>query len=104
MLRYDPAAWQGLPRERFLEALGAEGVPASPGYSFLNFENPVFQQLDLTASLDYKGYAERCPNAVRACRREAVWLVHPLFLGDTGHVDMIVDAIAKVKEHCGELL
>ena len=104
MLRYDPEAWQGLPRDRFLGALNAEGVPAAPGYSFLNFENPVFKTLDLTASLDYERYGELCPNAVRACRQEAVWLMHNMFLGDTGHVDMIVAAIAKVKENCAALL
>jgi dTDP-4-amino-4,6-dideoxygalactose transaminase len=104
MLRYDAAAWDGLPRERFIEALGAEGVPASAGYSFLNFENPVLSQLPLTAKLDYGRFAESCPNAVRACRQEAVWLVHQLFLGDRRDVDMIVEAILKVRDRCRDLL
>ncbi len=104
MLRYQPEAWGGLSRDRFVEALNAEGVPASAGYSFLNFENPVFRTIAPNSPIDYGACAERCPNAVRACRREAVWLVHQLFLGERSDVDMILDAIAKVKEHCRELL
>ena len=36
MMRYDAEAFKGLPRERFLEALRAEGVSFSPGYNPLN--------------------------------------------------------------------
>lgn len=115
MLRYDRSAWGGLSRERFLEAMNAEGVPAVGGYSFLNFENPIFDTLDLsspksvymmgrTAPVDYRGFAEKCPNAVRACREEAVWLMHELFLGEVSHVDMILDAVFKIKDSCGDLL
>jgi len=115
MLRYDPQNWEGLGRDRFLEALNAEGVPALGGYSFLSHENPVFDHLDLTSSksiymqgrstpIDYRGFTEKCPNAVRACRGEAVWLMHQIFLGDTGHIDMILDALSKIKEHGRRLL
>ena len=114
MLRYDASAWSGLARERFLEALNAEGVPAVAGYSLLNFENPLFDRLDLSSPrspymlgrakpIDYRGFTEKCSNAVRACRQEAIWLMHDLFLGDTAHVDMIVAAILKIKECSGQL-
>jgi dTDP-4-amino-4,6-dideoxygalactose transaminase len=98
MLRYDASAFGGLPRERFLEALNAEGVPASGGYSFCSFENPLFRNLDLALPIDYRGFAEKCPNAMRACREEAVWLMHNLFLGQTRHVDMILEAVGKIRE------
>jgi perosamine synthetase len=114
MLRYDSAAWDGLPRERFLEALNAEGVPATAGYSFPSFDNPIFQRLDLkssrsvymcgrTSSIDYGDFARKCPNAIRACREEAIWLMHHLFLGDKSDVDTLVEAILKIKQHCHEL-
>jgi dTDP-4-amino-4,6-dideoxygalactose transaminase len=115
MLRYGSAEWGGLPRKRFLDALNAEGVPATAGYSFPSFDNPVFQRLDLTSSqsvymlgrispIDYGSFARKCPNAIRACREEAVWLMHNLFLGDRSDVDMLVEAILKVKANCRELL
>ena len=49
MLRYDSTAWGGLPRGRFLDALNAEGVPATAGYSFPSFDNPVLNRLDLAS-------------------------------------------------------
>lgn len=115
MLRYDSRAWGGLPRARFLEALAAEGVAATGGYSFPSFENPVFQNLDLSSPrsvymlgrsrpIDYRSFAERCPVARRACREEAVWLMHSLFLGTIQQVDMILDAFRKVREHHNKLL
>lgn len=115
MLRYDSQKWDGLPRARFVEALGAEGVPASAGYSFPSFENPIFRNLDVSSSrsvymlgrshaIDYRSFAERCPVAIRACREEAIWLMHPLFLGTTREVDMILDAFIKIRSHHRELL
>ena len=115
MLRYDATKWGGLPRARFLEALNAEGVPATAGYAFCSFDNPVFQRMDLGSPrspymsgrsnvVDYRAFAERCPNAVRACREEAVWLMHSLFLGEKAQVDMILNAIWKVRESAGALL
>lgn len=114
MLRYVPEAWGGLPRARFIEALDAEGVPAVPGYSFGNYANPVFEALDLSSPsspflagrstpIDYGGFAERCPVTERACGQEAIWLTHPLFLGDKGHVDMILEAVRKIRANVGEL-
>ncbi|MBN2291450.1 MAG: DegT/DnrJ/EryC1/StrS family aminotransferase [Pirellulales bacterium] len=114
MLRYDASRWGGLSRDIFLEALNAEGVPAFAGYSFLNFQNPVFYRLDLTSAqspymagrqkpIDYRDFLEKCPNADRACREEAVWLMHQLFLGNISHVDAIIRAIVKIKEQQAEL-
>jgi dTDP-4-amino-4,6-dideoxygalactose transaminase len=102
ILRYDAQRWKGLPRERFVEALVAEGVPASTGYAFPNFENPVFQHL--RSPIDYRSFIEGCPNSVRACRQEAVWLMHNLFLGDSRCVDAILNAIVKIRENVDELL
>ena len=101
MLRYDAPLWDGVSRNRFVEALAAEGVPAMGGYAFLNFENPVFRELN--SPFDYREFIDRCPHAVRACREEAIWLMHELFLGDRRHVDRIVEAIAKVRGQLSEL-
>jgi len=115
MVRYAPEAWDGLSRERFLEALNEEGVPAVSGYSFGNYANPVFEALDLSspsspfmadrsAPIDYGSFAERCPVTERACNEEAIWLTHPLFLGDTGHVDMVLDAVRKIRANVDQVL
>ena len=114
MFKYDAPAWSGLSRERFIEALNAEGVPVSAGYFFPNFDNPLFESLNLSSpaspymlgrseSIDYAGFAEKCPNAVRACREEAVWLMHQLFLGGKSHMDMIIQAMCKIRDNRQQL-
>ena len=115
ILRYDASAWDGLPRDRLLKALAAEGVPATGGYSFPSFENPLFGNMDLSSSksvfmtgrsrpIDYRSFAEQCPTAIRACSSEAIWLMHSLFLGTTQQVDMLLHAFYKVREQYRALL
>jgi dTDP-4-amino-4,6-dideoxygalactose transaminase len=109
ILRYDEAAI-GLPRNRFIEALVAEGVPASAGYAFPLYRNPMFLNKKFingsfplnTAyheDLDYASFESRCPVSERACMHEAVWLPHALFLGTSEDMDDIAEAIAKVLRH-----
>lgn len=40
--RYDATAFDGLSRDRFLEALRAEGVPVSDGYEMPLYRHPTF--------------------------------------------------------------
>jgi dTDP-4-amino-4,6-dideoxygalactose transaminase len=110
MLRYDPAGFAGVPRGKFLEALSAEGIRASGGYTPLNKE-PFLKNM-----LESKGYrriypdkllrewAERnaCPNNDRLCR-QGVWLTQNTLLGSRSDMDQIAEAIAKVQRHAGDL-
>lgn len=86
----------GLSRTRFLEALAAEGIPASSGYAHPLYRNPLF--LDPALELDYARFAARCPASEQACR-EAVWLEHRLLLGGPADMDDIAAAVAKIHEH-----
>ena len=45
----------------------------------------------------------QCPTAVRACKEEAIWLMHYLFLGDRDNVDMLMEAIHKTRKLRGEI-
>jgi len=113
MFRYDEAG-TGVPRERFLQALEAEGIPAFSGYTFPLYRNPMFLEKRFINGgfplgtvyhddLDYASFAERCPVAERACRGEAVWLAQNLFLGTRQDMDDVADAVAKVLSHRDEL-
>lgn len=115
IIRYDPAAFGGLPRARFVEALAAEGVPAFTGYTFPVYANPMFLQQNFHgkfcpvnchhygASVDYASFAQTCPVTERACYEESIWLDHRLFLGDQADMDDIAEALAKVSAHVQEL-
>jgi dTDP-4-amino-4,6-dideoxygalactose transaminase len=111
MFRYDAAAFSNLPRAAFLKALGAEGVPASGGYSPLNKEpfiaaalsRPGLQGVYSKAHLDSWRERSRCPQNERLCS-EAVWLTQTMLLGPKKDMDDIAEAIRKVQTHAPQLV
>jgi len=104
MLRYDAKDAGGFHRNDFVAALAAEGIPALGGYAFPNYANPFMTSAKTrdryrAAGIelpDYRQYADRCPNADRACSHEAIWLEHRLLLGTRQDMDDIIGGFAKV--------
>jgi len=108
MFRYNEASFGGVPKTRFIEALRAEGIPASPGYSIPLYKQPVFTernygiyQSPALSAVDYG--TMNLPVTERACRSEAVWFTQNVLLGDRDDMDDIVRAVAKIGEHRDEL-
>jgi len=110
MFRYDPAAFNGLPRETFIKAMNAEGIGSSSGYSQLPEEPFLKQRLE---SDGYKKlYGEkrlkevmeqaRCPENAKLCQ-EAVWFTQTMLLGSNKDMDQIVDAVQKIKKSADAL-
>jgi len=116
MFRYSEEGFEGLPRDRFLEALAAEGIPGIGGYSHPLYRNPMFLDKDFyprgcpltcghyNQDIDFSRFAELCPVAEKACATEAVWLEHRLLLGTPQDVDDIADAVEKIRTNVSELL
>jgi len=110
MFRYDSTGFAGLPRQKFLKALAAEGIPASAGYSPLNKEpllNNVlssrgFRRLFEEKRLKAWGEQNQCPANDRLCT-EAVWLTQTMLLGPRSDMDTIVAAIRKIAAHAAEV-
>jgi dTDP-4-amino-4,6-dideoxygalactose transaminase len=103
-LRVEPHTL-GISRDRFVNALSAEGVPASIGYLHPLYKNAVFQNLKHMRAnpgieLDYTRVS--CPVAESACR-ETVWLFHTLLLADESAMRDVVNAIEKVVSHAHEV-
>jgi dTDP-4-amino-4,6-dideoxygalactose transaminase len=84
----------GVNRGDFLEALSAEGIPASAGYAHALYRNPMFR--DPALGSDYNRFIALCPNAERATK-EMVWMEHRLLLGDRADMEDIVTAIRKIR-------
>ena len=68
IMRYDEAAWQGVPRSTFVKALQAEGVPLSAGYTVPLYDQPPLAE-------PYSRHLA-CPATERACRSEGTWMHH----------------------------
>jgi dTDP-4-amino-4,6-dideoxygalactose transaminase len=108
VLRYDRSRFGDLPRERFFEALQAEGIPCGSGYVPL-YREGFMLGLERNAHLkelygDRLGYAGiSLPATERACDEESVWLSQNMLLGETRDMDEIAAAVTKVREHAAEL-
>lgn len=112
IFRFLKEKWNGIARERFLEGLNAEGIPAGIGYPIPIYKNTLFQKKGkgpkfCPISCPYYGkeidYTKVvCPNAEKICE-EAVWIMHPVLLAEKEDVNDIVSAITKIWENREEL-
>ena len=110
--RYKKEYFDDLPREKFLKALSAEGIPCSGGYG------PQYYDGLIEEALNSKGYkrlfSEQRLNRYREelhdlpdndqLTREAVWLFQNMLLADRKDMDDIVNSIQKVFENRKQLL
>lgn len=112
--RFVSEEFGGISRGRFLEALGAEGVPCGVGahgqpiYNEGPFGSPeLFDQLGLPReylgdrAIDYSKV--HCPEAERVYQEEVCSFGHAMFLGDTNDIQLILDAFQKIRAHVDEL-
>jgi perosamine synthetase len=109
--RYKKEHFNNLPREKFLQALDAEGVPASGGYG------PQYRFEGLRAALESKNFRRafpakrlkrywdelKLPQNDQLCE-EAVWFSQNMLLGSRSDMDDIANAILKVYENRDKLV
>jgi dTDP-4-amino-4,6-dideoxygalactose transaminase len=114
--RYDATVWDGIPRERFLQAWRAEGIPVSAGYTTPLHHLPVIlreiARLEAIAAggrQSYDGWIAAgrphpspdsrrgmCPVAERACYEEGFWFPQHILLGSRADMDAIIAAAHKL--------
>ena len=101
----------GLTRDRFVEALEAEGVPASAGWYQPLYANGVFQNAGqgprhgILAPLADQGVdysAVNCPVCEQVCR-DAVWIPQHVLLADAAEIEALGHGISKVVRHAARL-
>jgi hypothetical protein len=109
VFRYDESIL-GVPRDVFVAALDAEGVPADGRFYEPVYRSDLFQptaeefpQLAIGREqpVDYRKVF--FPVSERAAYEEAVWLPQFVLLGGDGDVDDIVRAVEKVVAGATEL-
>ena len=108
IFRYNKNYFNGKLKSRFLEALNAEGIFASNGYSIPLYQQPIFRDKIFgpggkrkDTGIDYKKV--KLENTEKACFDEAVWLNQSTMLGEKEDMDDIINAITKIQRHADEL-
>jgi len=108
--RYKKEHFNNVPRQKFLSALSAEGVPCSGGYG------PQYRHGLIEEALNSRGYNRlyskqrlaryrqelHYPDNDQLCE-EAVWFTQNLLLGTRQDMDDIADAILKIYENRDKL-
>ena len=110
MARYKKEHFAGVPRDAFLKALRAEGIPMSTGYTALNRE-PFIQE-----ALESKAYRKVYPREVLASYmernrcpvndqllEEQLWLWSSNLLGTRQDMEQIAEAVRKIQANAAEL-
>jgi perosamine synthetase len=109
--RYDAQAFSGLSRDKFIQAVNAEGIPCSGVYHEQYFDGLLdeaiqsrgYRRLFSAERLkayresfhDLKGNRQVCANTVA--------ITQNLLLADRTHMDQIVEAVRKVQAHSAAL-
>jgi perosamine synthetase len=111
--RYQKEGFKGLPREAFLTALKAEGVPCSSGYATLNtqpylkdtFDSENYRRMYPKEMLDINKYneANKCPVNDKVCNEEAVWFTQNMLLGSKDDMKAIASAIEKIHNNVDKI-
>ncbi|MBI3970441.1 MAG: DegT/DnrJ/EryC1/StrS family aminotransferase [Chloroflexi bacterium] len=109
ILAYDPEAWDGVPRSRFLKALQAEGIRAAGGfvpvyrmeYWRIRKERFPFASRYDPSSPDY--HEPNCPVVNRFSLEQQVTIPHPVLLGTQDDVEDVTRAVEKLYEQRDEL-
>ncbi|BBM87275.1 DegT/DnrJ/EryC1/StrS family aminotransferase [Candidatus Uabimicrobium amorphum] len=110
IVKYDEKEFKNIPRDRFLQALNADGIPAEGDFYVPLYDCEIFPMDKKSNPLAFLPYAKDysfesfdCPVTERAAHREAIWLPHYLFLGTEKDMDDIVAAFTKIGENLDEL-
>ncbi|WP_435156396.1 DegT/DnrJ/EryC1/StrS family aminotransferase [Haladaptatus sp. DFWS20] len=102
-LKYDPEAFDGLSRDDFLEALSAEGVPASKGYVMPMYKQPAFArnvvQARVPANASVPTYRNMFLPGVEEVTSTNISMSHQVLLAEEGGMEAIGHAIRKVAEN-----
>ena len=90
--RWLGAAEGGLPKATLAEALRAEGIPVFAGYTPLNRNQAVRDEIARLGGAE----PAACPNAEKAEADEILMFSLPILMGTRADVDDVVEAVAKV--------
>lgn len=111
MFRYDKEMFSGMSRVQFINALNAEGIPCSSGYTSMTREKYITDlaqnkyYLNIYGEKRMKEWVESlsCPQNDRLCDEEALWFGQNMLLGTKTDMEQIAEAIKKIATYSSEI-
>jgi len=111
MFRYMKEHFNGLSRDKFVEAISAEGIPCSPGYGQMNRDayvtglatNPHY--LRIYGEKTMKEWLERnqCPQNDALTSEQSLWFLQTMLLGTRENMEQIATAIRKIQKYAKQI-
>ena len=98
--KYERSKFNNISKKEFAELLAAEGVPCFMGYPEPIYRQPVFQKKNFFSYVipDSVSYTDvSCPVCEEACHERGMWISQNVFLGERKDMEMIAEAIRKIK-------
>lgn len=106
-VNYDPDGFGGLPRDDFVEALEAEGVPVSTGYGMPLTEQPAMAREHVRSLLpdgvDLPLYRNKSLPGTEEVIASRLRFSHRYLLADSTDIRLIPQAIRKIRDHADEI-
>ncbi|MBS7627658.1 DegT/DnrJ/EryC1/StrS family aminotransferase [Candidatus Bathyarchaeota archaeon] len=102
-IRYDASQFKGVTRDLFMRALRAEGIPCGTAHNDPVYKNPAFLELKSIYGIPVDYTKVQCPVSERIYRNEVIALGKD-FLMKRENVDLVLEAIRKIKENVEELI
>lgn len=112
--RYNKEAFEGMPRDLFIRAMDAEGIPTVSGYTPLHkepfikaaFESTLYRKVYSKEQLDYESYmaANQCPENDAICNEESIWMSQSMLLAEKSSMEDIAESISKIQRYAGNIM
>ena len=112
MMLYDRNHFNGLPKGKFRQAIRAEGIPISTGYTPLNKQGFIeyhlnsrgFRSVFSKKRLDKYRRENQCPVNDNVCEETGLWMGQTVLLGTKKDMEDIAEAIVKIQKNSEKLL
>lgn len=114
-MTYNQDKMNGIPRDRFIKALNAEGIPIGIGYPndplygqpMMNevFKSDIYKKFYTADELNFEKYKQKnhCPELIKTYN-SSLWIWHGgLMLGSKSDMDDIINAVDKIHQNIAKL-
>jgi len=111
MFRYLKEHFNGLSRDKFVEALTAEGIPCSQGYGQMNRDayvtglasNPHYLRIYGEKTMQEWLERNQCPQNDKLTGEQSLWFFQTMLLGTRENMEQIATAIRKIQQYAKQI-